>query len=110
MSKFFDSEIVRHSMKELDDLQSRIISEMFFLPSFTKEQKKRHLKLLRDFLEKQKVFVFRISLSDDKDAVEMMENILQSAKLLGYDEMNSVDSFFKSLNETINKLEMAIDD
>jgi len=110
MSNFFDSDIVKQTIEELDELQAKIISEMFLLSSFSKEKKKNHLRLLRDFLEKQKLFIFRISLSDDEDAVDMMESILESAKLLGYGEINSVDKFFEKLNETIQKLEKSIDD
>jgi hypothetical protein len=109
MSKFFESDIVRKTISELDELQTKIISEMFFVPSFSNDRKKKHLKLLRDFLEKQKLFIFRVSLSDDKDAVEMMESILNSAKLLGYGEINSVDRFFEKLDDTIEKLEQTID-
>ena len=57
MSGFFDSEMVRESLSELDEMQEKLIYDVFQLPFYSNEQKKDHLKLMRDFLEKQKIFI-----------------------------------------------------
>lgn len=109
MSGFFDSEMVRESLSELDEMQEKLIYDVFQLPFYSNEQKKDHLKLMRDFLEKQKIFIFRISLSDDPEAIEMKEKIVESAKLFGLKENESIDSFFDKMQNSLNRLEKTLD-
>ena len=71
MSGFFQSEIVREAIKEMEELQQKIIEDTFKAPIMTKEQKKDHVELMKTFLEKQKNLYFRVSLSDDPEALEM---------------------------------------
>jgi len=110
VSNFFDSEVVRKEIKEIDEMQNSLFSEMIYLPYFSKEEKKEHLKLLKRFLEKQKLFIFRLSLSDDESAVKMKESILDSAQLLGFKKEEGFDAFFKHLEGIISNLENSIDD
>lgn len=110
MSRFFDSEVVRESLKELDDLQKEIFKEMFELPFFSKKRKKEHLGKMKLFLEKQKNFIFRISLSDDPDAIEMKNAILESAQMFGIGPVNDVSVLFEKMEKSINALEESLDD
>ena len=110
MNGFFDSEQVRESLFELDDLQEKLFKQLFELPTSTKEKKKEHLDTMREFLEKQKLFIFRMSLSDDPEAVKMKQKIIESAKLFGFDPGDSLPSFFERLGESIDKLEKSLDD
>jgi hypothetical protein len=110
MSRFFDSDVVRESLKELDDLQKEIFKEMFELPFFSKERKKEHLGKMKLFLEKQKNFIFRISLSDDPDAIEMKNAILESAQMFGIGPVNNVSVLFEKMEKSINALEDSLDD
>ena len=74
------------------------------------EQKKEHLHKLKTFLEKQKIFFFRISLSDDKEAIEMKDRLMDAAKMFGVQsEINTMDAFFAKLDSTIKQLEATID-
>ena len=54
MSRFFESDIVRQSIKEMEELQQEIIEKTFMAPIMSKEQRKEHVELMRTFLEKQK--------------------------------------------------------
>lgn len=110
MSGFFDSEQVRESLFELDDLQEKILVQLIKLPFSTKIEKKEHLDMMREFLEKQKLFIFRMSLSDDPEAVEMKEKIIESAELFGFKPGDSLPSFFERLGESIDRLEKTLDD
>jgi len=110
MSKFFDSELVRESLIELDQLQEKLFNQLYDLPSSTKEKKKEHLDTMREFLEKQKLFIFRMSLSEDPEAVKMKEKITQSAQLFGFNPEKGLSVFFEQLENTINKLEKSLDD
>lgn len=109
MSGFFDSEMVRESIQELDDLQQKLLYDLFHISEYSKQQKKEHLDLMRLFLEKQKIFIFRVSLSDDPEAIEMKSRIIESAKLFGLNEGESIDAFFEKMEKSLSNLEKALD-
>jgi hypothetical protein len=109
MNEFFDSELVREDMKELEKMQTKLFNDMMHVPFYNKEQRKKHLILMKDFLEKQKLFVFRLSLSDDLEAIEMKERLLDSIEFLGFDKELGFNSFFQILENTINSLEKTLD-
>lgn len=110
MSRFFDSEVVRESVLELDNLQEKIFEQLMTIPFSGSPKKKEHLDLMREFLEKQKNFIFRLSLSDDPEAVELKERILDSAKMFGLPPGSSVNDFFDILESQIDALEKSLDD
>ena len=105
MSGFFQSEIVRNSIKEMEELQQRIIQETFRAPTMSKEEKKDHVELMRTFLEKQKNLYFRLSLSDDPEALEMKERIQDAAKFLGYEKTENMTELFKDMEKTLDRLD-----
>ena len=110
MSDFFKSDQVQSTIAELTSLQQQLVTEMPYLPMMKPEQKKEHLRTLKSFLEKQKLFFFRISLSNDKDALEMKDRLMEATKMFGVnDEMNNMDTFFAKLDDTIKDLEESID-
>jgi hypothetical protein len=110
MTGFFDSEMVRKSIIELDAIQQKLFDQVLNLSFYDKNGKKEHLELMRKFLEKQKLFIFRLSLSDDPDAIEMKEKILESAQLFGLGKGGTVEEFFKILESQIEYLEKTLDD
>ena len=110
MSDFFSSDQVQNSIMELTMLQQQLATEMPYLPRMNYNQKVELLTTLKTFLEKQKLFFFRISLSNDKEALEMKEKLMEAAKMFGVqDEINTMDAFFKKLNDTIEQIEASID-
>ena len=110
MSDFFKSDQVQSTIAELTALQQQLVTEMPYLNRMKPEQKKDHLVTLKTFLEKQKLFFFRISLSDDKEALEMKQRLIDATKIFGVDnEMENMDAFFEKLNETIDEIEASID-
>ena len=110
MSDFFKSDQVQSTIAELTALQQQLVTEMPYLNMMKPEQKKDHLVVLKSFLEKQKLFFFRISLSNDKEALEMKQRLIDATKMFGVDnEMENMDAFFEKLNETIDEIEASID-
>ena len=110
MSDFFKSDQVQSTIAELTALQQQLVTEMPYLNMMKPEQKKDHLVTLKTFLEKQKLFFFRISLSNDKEALEMKQRLIDATKIFGVDnEMENMDAFFEKLNETIDEIEASID-
>lgn len=109
MSSFFDSEVVREALFELDDLQNQLFIDIMNLPFLDKEGKREHLDRMREFLEKQKLFIFRLSLSDDPEAVEMKEKIMESARMFGLKENQNINDFFNLMETSIKNLEDSLD-
>lgn len=108
MSGFFQSEIVREAIKEMEELQQRIIEDTFKAPMMSREEKKEHVELMRTFLEKQKNLYFRLSLSDDPEALEMKERIQDAAEFLGF-KGNNVNELFSEMENTLERLDKIAD-
>jgi hypothetical protein len=108
VSGFFQSEIVREAIKEMEELQQQIIQDTFKAPIMSREEKKDHVELMRTFLEKQKNLYFRLSLSDDPEALEMKERIQDAAKFLGFDG-NNVNELFTEMENTLSRLDKIAD-
>lgn len=109
MSEFFNSDTVKATMDELQEMQNRLIMYIFDIPYASKQEKKEYIKLMREFLEKQKLLLFRMSLSDDPEAKITKEKILESAKLFGLKEGQNMNDFFEMLEAPINELEKAFE-
>ena len=104
MSGFFQSEIVRESIKEMEQLQQQIIEETFKAPMMSKEEKRNHVELMRTFLEKQKNLYFRVSLSDDPEALEMTQRIQDAAEFLGF-QGDNINELFSEMENTLDRLD-----
>ena len=109
MSEFFDSELVRETLSELEEMQGKLLMQIFDIPYSSNNEKKEYLQLMRDFLEKQKVLLFRMSLSDDPEAQATKNKVLESARLFGLREDQSMDEYFKMLENPIKMIEKSLD-
>ena len=73
------------------------------------EEKKEHIELLIELLEKQRIMYTRLSLSDDPTAKELLENLKKSVQLLGFPPNTSVQTLFDTMKETIDNLKKQVD-
>ena len=111
MSKFFESPVVRAAVTEINELQEAMTKVMFKHPAaMTKEDRENHLEMMKSLLEKQKLFYTRLKLSDDPKAIEMKENIMESAKFLGLKKDQPIEQFFDGLMSVLDSLEERLDD
>ena len=110
MTEFFRSEQVRAALAELAEIQDDLAHTMTNPRILSDEEKKDYVRKLKLFLEKQKLFFFRVSLSDDPEAVQVKEHILDTAQMFGFKEMTGMDKFFKQLDDTIKKVEKDLDE
>lgn len=92
----------------MEELQQQIIKDTFKAPIMSKEEKKEHVELMRTFLEKQKNLYFRLSLSDDPEALEMKERIQDAAKFLGFDG-NNINQLFAEMENSLERLDKIAD-
>ena len=113
MGEFFKSAPVRAAMAEIQELQEDIMSGLAIngMRSPTVDGGLLHIQKMRTLLEKQRNFMFRLQLEkEDPDAIEMKEQILESAKFLGLKEGQNISEFFDTLTLTLDKLEENIPD
>ena len=83
MGKFFESDMVREELTEINQLQQEIYSSTMSFPSMSRKDKLEHIDKLTELLEKQKIMYARLSLSDDPQAKKMKEEIMKSASMMG---------------------------
>ena len=109
MTEFFRSAQVRAALAELAEIQDDLAHTMSNPRILSDDEKKDYVKKLKLFLEKQKLFFFRVSLSDDPEAVQVKDHILETAQMFGFKEMTGMDKFFQQLDDTIKKVEEGLD-
>ena len=101
---FFDSEIVRAEMAEIHELQEDVYENFMRFPYMNNADKTHHINQLSKLIDKQKIVYARLSLSDDPDAKEMKESILQSAKSMGLPADVDVAKMFVQMSEVIGMM------
>ena len=109
MSEFFDSEIVRKELKDINKLQQEVYGTLMNFNKMPDEEKMEHVEQLSSLLEKQKVMYTRLSLSDDPAAEEMKKNLEQSLTMLGFPEGTDIITLFKGMGKTIQKMKDHLD-
>lgn len=106
---FFDSEVVRAEMTEIQELQEDVYRNVFTFSTMDKEKKLEHVKMLEKLLDKQKILYARLSLSDDPEAKEMKERILDSAKAMGLPPNVDMNIIFSNMSKMIDIMKDQID-
>ena len=101
---FFDSEIVRSEMAEIHELQEDVYENFMRFPYMNNADRAHHINHLSKLLEKQKIVYARLSLSDDPDAKEMKEKIMESAKSMGLPADVDVGKMFDQMSEVIDMM------
>ena len=109
MSEFFESEIVREELDEIHSLQEDLYGAMLDFGSLSEEDKKDHIESLIELLEKQRIMYTRLTLSDDPQAIELLENLRKSVQLLGFPPNTDVQTLFNSMRDTIDNLKKQVD-
>ena len=107
--KFFQSAVVRAEMAEISELQEEVYSNIFKFPSMTKEDQLYHVELLTRLIEKQQILYARLSLSDDPDAKQMKEHIVQSASMMGIPNNVDMGKVFGQMSDMVQTLKTQID-
>lgn len=106
---FFNSDIVRAEMTEISILQDDIYRNVFTFPTMNDEEKKFHISLLEKLLNKQKILYTRLSLSDDPEAIEMKQRIIESAQLMGMPPNVDVNVIFNNMSKLIEIMKEQLD-
>ena len=106
---FFNSEVVRAEMTEIQELQEEVYGNVFKFPSMDKEEKKFHVALLEKLIDKQRILFTRLSLSDDPEAKQMKDNIIESAKMMGLPDGTDMNVVFNNMAKMLEVMKDQID-
>ena len=104
MSDFFDSEIVRESLQDINDLQTELYSQLGDFSALDSEDRVEHIEKLTELLEKQKLMYTRLSLSEDSEAKALKEQLEQSVMVMGFPPGTSIQVLFDGMQSTIDHL------
>lgn len=106
---FFDSEVVRAELTKIQELQDSVYINIFTFIAMSREKKLKHIEMLEELLDKQKILYTRLSLSDDPEAKEMKERILDSAKAMGLPPDVDMNIVFSNMSKMIVVMKQQID-
>ena len=106
---FFESEVVRAEMTEIQELQEEVYGNVFKFPSMSKEEKKFHVDLMEKLVDKQKVLYTRLSLSDDPEAKMMKSRIVESATMMGLPQDVDINVVFSNMSKMLDTLKKQLD-
>ena len=110
---FFRSEVVRAEMTEIAELQEQIYGNIFKFPTMSKQEKLEQVEVLETLLDKQKVlykiFHARICLSDDPEAKEMKERIVNSAIMMGMPSGTDMNIILNNMSKMLDMMKEQID-
>ena len=109
MSDFFDSDIVREELQEINELQMSIYKNAMKFGTFSRDDKVEHIERLTELLERQKVMYTRISLSDDPEAIDLKIHLQKSVELMGFPEGTDMLLLFSGMSNTIDSLKTQLD-
>ena len=110
MTDFFESEFVREEMETINEMQEEIYSNVMEFPTLPREEQLDHLEMLDDLLDKQQVLYTRMKLSDDPRAMEMADNVRQSAILMGFPRDIDCNVLFANMRKTLDKVRQGLVD
>ena len=109
MSEFFQSEVVRAELAEIQELQEEVYSNFFKFPSMSKEDQLYHIDILETLIDKQKIVYTRLSLSDDPEAKKMKEHINSSARDMGLPTNVDMNIIFNNMIQMAEMMRKQVD-
>ena len=106
---FFDSDVVRAEMAEIQELQEEVYTNVFKFPTMSKEDQLYHIEILERLCEKQRVMYTRLSLSDDPEAKEMKKNIIAGASQMGLPTNVDMNVLFSQMGQMVEMMRSQLD-
>ena len=104
MSAFFESEIIKDALEDINKLQEDVYGKLVHFHMMTYDEQIDHVSKLTELLDKQRIMYTRLSLSDDPDAVLMIESLNKTVTMMGYPEGTDIAILFQNMHATIDAL------
>ena len=105
---FFDSEIVKKEIREIQELQREVYTSSSAFMFMTAKQRLEHIDLMQELLDKQRVFHARMKLCDDPESKEMLKKMRMTAKSLGISDEVTFDELFDNMQRIIKNMRDSI--
>ena len=99
--KFFQSEVVQQELTQMQDLYMDI-NKMGLMLSL--DQKREQLQKMLRLIDLQQTMYMRITLSEDPDAKQLVEQVKNAAKMLGMPADEVGPQFYDRLKENVHKM------
>ena len=106
---FFQSEVVRAELAEIQELQEEVYGNVFSFPEMDSEDQRYQVDVLERLLHKQQILYTRLSLSDDPQAKEMKKEISKGAASMGLPHNVDMNIIFNNMNKALNMMREHID-
>ena len=105
---FFQSEFVQGELQEISELQDKIYEKVFSFAHMSNKDKLEHVEMLEDLLKKQQILYTRMSLSDDPEAKKMKDQIISSARQLGFPPDVDLGYVFSNMANIVENMKKSI--
>ena len=99
--KFFQSEVVQKELTQMQDLYMDI-NKMGLMLNAT--QKREQLDKMMRLIEIQQTMYMRVSLSDDPDAKQLVDQVKNAASMLGMPKEEIGPQFYDKLKENVRNM------
>ena len=99
--KFFQSEVVQKELTQMQDLYMDI-NKMGLMLSL--DQKKEQLQKMLRLIDLQQTMYMRVTLSDDPDAKQLVEQVKNAASMLGMPKEEVGPQFYDKLKDNVHKM------
>ena len=106
---FFNSDIVRSEMAEIQELQEEIYEQVMKFPYMNNADKAYHIELLEKLIDKQKIMYARLSLSEDPEAKRMKKEITESAAMMGLPHNVDMNIIWRQMADMIGMMKQQLD-
>ena len=99
--KFFQSEVVQKELTQMQDLYMDI-NRMGLMLNL--DQKREQLDKMLRLIELQQTMYMRVTLSEDPDAKQLVDQVKNAAKMLGMPPDEVGPQFYDKLKENVHKM------
>ena len=99
--KFFQSKVVQEELHEMQDLYM-YINKMGLLLNV--DQKREQLDKMMRLIELQQTMYMRVTLSQDPDAKQLVDQVKNAAQMLGMPPEDIGPQFYDKLKDNVKKM------
>ena len=99
--KFFQSEVVQKELEQMQDLYMEINKMGLMLNS---TQKREQLDKMLRLIDLQQTMFMRVTLSDDPDAKQLVDQVKNAASMLGMPPEEVGPQFYDKLKDNVHKM------
>ena len=99
--KFFQSEVVQKELEQMQDLYMEINKMGLMLNS---TQKREQLDKMLRLIDLQQTMFMRVTLSDDPDAKQLVNQVKNAASMLGMPPNEVGPPFYDKLKDNVHKM------